>query len=99
MATSSNKVKAARKIIKKSGNSRSHDTITKINCGDKLLNDTKDNGNAFTNFYTEIVTNLNNKHNICKSLLLRNIMFDNIVQTETIPTHAKQLSAQCLSLA
>ena len=64
IATSSNKVKVAWKIIKKknSGNSQSYDTITKVNCVDKLLNNPKDIANAFNKFYTQIVTNSNSKH-------------------------------------
>jgi len=37
---------------KKSGNSQSYDIITKINYGDKLLNNTKDTAKAFNKFYT-----------------------------------------------
>jgi len=46
---------------KNSGNSLSYDIITKINCSDKLLNNTKDTANAFNKFYTQIVTNSNTK--------------------------------------
>ena len=55
IATYSNMVKAAWKIIKKrknSGNSQAYDTITKINCSNKLLNNTKDTANGFNTFYT-----------------------------------------------
>jgi hypothetical protein len=55
--------------------------ITKINCGDKLLNNTKDIANAFNKFYTQIVTNSNTKHGDTykASSLLRNIKLDNVV--------------------
>jgi hypothetical protein len=42
---------------KNSSNSQAYDTITKINCGDKLLNNPKDIANAFNKFYTQITTN------------------------------------------
>jgi hypothetical protein len=41
---------------KRNGNSPSYDIITKINCGDKLLNKTKDIANAFNKFYTQSQT-------------------------------------------
>jgi len=72
---------------KKSGNSQSYDIITKINCGDKLLNNTKDTANAFNKLYTQIITNINSKHSDTykASSFLRNIKPDNIVQMKTIP--------------
>jgi len=36
---------------KKSGKSQSYDIRTKINCGDKLLNNTKDTSDTFNKFY------------------------------------------------
>jgi hypothetical protein len=83
-----------------SGNSQSHDTITKINCCVKLLHNTKAIANAFNKFYTQIITNLNTKHSdTCKSLsLLRNIKFDNIVQMETIPVSEAEFKTILMSL-
>jgi hypothetical protein len=68
-ATSSNKVKGTWKIIKKnSGNSQSQDRLIKINCSDKLLQNTKEIADAFNKSYTQTVTNLTVKHSdICKS--------------------------------
>jgi hypothetical protein len=43
---------------KNSENSQSHDTITKIICSDKLLNNTEVAVDAFNKFCTQIVTNL-----------------------------------------
>ena len=85
---------------KSSGNSQSYDTITKINCEDKLLNNPKDIANAFNKFYTQIVSNSNIKHSdMCRaSLLLRNIKPDNIIQMETIPVSEAEVKAIIMSL-
>jgi hypothetical protein len=100
-ATFSNKVKAAWKIIKKkiSGNSQSYD-ITKINCGDKLLNNPKDIAYAFNKFYTHIVTNSYIKHSDMgkASTLLRNIKLGNIVQMEIIPVSEAEIKTIIMSL-
>ena len=54
-----------KKKKKNSGNSQSCNTITKINCGDKLLNNSKEIANAFNKFHTQIVTNSNINTVIC----------------------------------
>jgi hypothetical protein len=75
-------------------------TITKINCGDKLLNNPKDIANAFNEFYTQIVTNSNNKHSdMHKTLpLLKNIKLDNIAQMEIIPVSEVEVKTIIMSL-
>ena len=55
--TSSNKVRAAWKIIKgNSGNLQTHNMIIKINYGQALTN-TNEIANTFNQYYTKIVTN------------------------------------------
>jgi hypothetical protein len=101
IAASSNKVKAAWKIIKNSsGNSQPHDTITKINCEDKLLNNPKDIANAFNKCYTQTVTNsvINHTDMHKASALLRNIKSDSIVQMEIIPVTEAEVKAIVISL-
>jgi hypothetical protein len=101
IVTSSNNVKAAWNIIKNnSGNSQSYDIITKINCGDKLLNNTKDIAKAFNKFYIQIVTNSNIKHGEAykTSSLLRNIKLANIVQMEIIPVLEVEVKTIIMSL-
>ena len=101
IAASSNKVKAAWKIIKNSsGNSQPHDTITKIDCEDKLLNNLKDIANAFNKFYTQRVTNsiINHTDMHKASALLRNIKSDSIVQMEIIPLTEAEVQAIVMSL-
>ena len=101
IAASSNKVKAAWKIIKNSsGNSQPHDTITKINCEDKLLNNPKDTANAFNKFHTQTVTKSIIIHTDMHkaSALLRNIKSDSIVQMEIIPVTEAQVKAIVMSL-
>ena len=62
VSASSNKVKAAWKIIKgNSGNLQTHNMITKINYEGQALTNTNETANAFNQYYTEIVTNVNTR--------------------------------------
>jgi hypothetical protein len=78
----------------------SYNKISKIKCGDKLLNNTKDIVNAFNKFYTHIVTNSNIKHSDMykASSLLRNIKLDNIVQMVTILVSEADVKTIIMSL-
>ena len=59
--TSSNKVRAAWKIIKgNSGNLQTHNMIIKINYGQALTN-TNEIANTFNQYYTKTVTNINTR--------------------------------------
>jgi hypothetical protein len=87
VASSSNKVKTAWRIIKEnSGNPQHADLINKIKCGNLLLKKPKDIANAFNRYYMNITSSLNIKHNdMGKALsLLHNNKIGSIAQMETI---------------
>ena len=101
VAASSNKVKAAWKIIKdNSRNSHHDDSINKITCGNMVTKNPKEIANAFNKYYKNIITNLNIKHRDMRkaSILLNNLKLGNIVQMKTIPVSEAEVNSIIKSL-
>ena len=101
IAISSNRIKTAWKIIKdNSGIPQANNIITKINCDDRTLSNTKDIANAFNKYYTQIAAKLGTENGDANKTLklLRNTKFDNIMQMEIIPDIEAQIKITIMSL-
>jgi len=101
IAVSSNKIKTAWKIIKdNSGIPQENNIITKINCDNRTLSNTKDTANAFNKYYTQIAAKLGTENGDSNKALklLRNTKFGNITQMKIIPVTEAEIKITIMSL-
>jgi hypothetical protein len=93
IATSTNKVKTAWKIVKENTASTRHDSITKMKIGGTCSDKPREIANALNNHYVRITDNINVKKVDCSKAetLLKNYRLSNVAEMKTIPVTESEI--------